>query len=167
MLGRYDSAMEKYVKALHVYDEVQNSIGGSDEDVVSESSIGDRNIGAKINKEERKKKTFNQSYAITLVNIGLLYRAMVERSAFSLDVGTESKGESMTALQKIDALERAKEALSDAAAIRADLKGDKDRDTIVTYVHLASIYRMQNLHAKAQHLLEDKLALAIELFGSK
>lgn len=145
MAGKYPEAMEKYVKALHIYEDV----------------VGKKHL----------------SYASTLVNIGLLYKAMVERSAFDLgdnndnklklttDEKNEKKPLAMTALEKIDSLERAEEALSDAVAIRSELKGVKDKETLIAQVHLASIYRMQNKNTKAEQLLEDNLAMAIEIFG--
>lgn len=86
-----------------------------------------------------------QSYAATLTNLGSLYRNMA----------VTSKG-----MEKHELLTRAEEALSDGLSIRNKILGETHKESLLTSVHLSSVYSLRGDTQQAEALLRSSLATA-------
>ena len=141
LLGNHKRSMEYYTKAIHLYEDIAGS-----------------------------KKTIH--YASTLSNIGLLFKAMVEEAIViasnpEADHGTDEDGKpkrKMAALERLQLLNRAEEALTDAVSIFTEISGTEKRETISATISLAAIWRMQEKYLQAESLLNTLLHMSTTKF---
>jgi tetratricopeptide (TPR) repeat protein len=94
------------------------------------------------------------SYASTLSNIGILYRGMAEKSS---------------GMDRLQLIERAEEALSDALETRKEISGTKSRESISTAMNLAMLWRVMDpkqAEMKAKES-EESLQLCVEISTSE
>lgn len=90
------------------------------------------------------------SYAATLANIGLLFKAEAEKS----------KG-----MEKLDLLDRADEALTDALTLRLEISGKLHKDTILSSNYVALIRATRGRYMDAEPTLVQCIADAKSLLG--
>ena len=93
----------------------------------------------------------HSSYAATLSNLGILYRAQAEGA----------KG-----IERHELLLRAEEALGDAHALRLTLHGAHHRDTLTSLNNLAAMHRIAGRTAKAEEALLQSLATCRKHYGA-
>ena len=76
-----------------------------------------------------------------------------------------AKKKPLTALDRLQLLQRAEEALRDAVAVRTALSGAADKETLSSRIALASVYRLTQKEGEAEVELENVLTIAKECLG--
>jgi tetratricopeptide (TPR) repeat protein len=92
----------------------------------------------------------NESYAATLMNLGVIYKSTAEYK----------KG-----LEKQQLLERSEEALNDSIKIRTFLQGQDHKETLKAKIHLASLYRIYNKINESEDMLRKIINIGKKVHG--